>query len=267
MTDTTTSGDREFRIGPIFGHAWSVYSSNFLKFTLVSIVIALPSLLTGGDQSAAGGVRSFIAVIVGVVFYLVGQAVILYGAFQALRGREVLMGEATRRGLARFWPIIGISVLVMLAFVLGGVVVGLAAAALAPVGIILGLVFVVLIFMFMVRWSMAVPACVVEGLGPIASLRRSAELTKGNRWKIFGMFALISIVVLLVSVIVLTVIKPLAGAGLGEILGGFVVASIIGLIASAIYSAYFNIVQALIYHDLRVAKEGIDTDQIASVFD
>ena len=33
----------------------------------------------------------------------------------------------------------------------------------------------------------ATPVCVVERLGPFKSLRRSAALTKGCRWRVFGM--------------------------------------------------------------------------------
>jgi hypothetical protein len=45
----------------------------------------------------------------------------------------------------------------------------------------------------------------------------------------------------------------------------------IGLIANLIWSAlvgaFSAILGVVIYHDLRVAKEGVDTDQIAAVFD
>ena len=38
--------------------------------------------------------------------------------------------------------------------------------------------------MLMVRWFVAVPACVVERIGPSGSMKRSAELTSGHRWKV-----------------------------------------------------------------------------------
>jgi len=40
-------------------------------------------------------------------------------------------------------------------------------------------------------WFVATPACVVEGLGVSRSMERSAQLTRGHRWKIFGMIALL----------------------------------------------------------------------------
>jgi hypothetical protein len=48
---------------------------------------------------------------------------------------------------------------------------------------------------------------------------------------------------------------------------GGVDANIVGLwIWSAIFTAFSAIVTTIIYHDLRVAKEGVDTEQIAAVF-
>jgi hypothetical protein len=39
------------------------------------------------------------------------------------------------------------------------------------------------------------------------------------------------------------------------------------LIWSGIWGAFFAIFVVVTYHDLRVAKEGVDTDQIAAVFE
>jgi Membrane domain of glycerophosphoryl diester phosphodiesterase len=267
MTDAMTARGGEFRVGPVFGRAWTVYTRNFLAFTLVAVVIALPGLFQGDKQSLAGGIQTLVAVIVGIVFYFVGQAVMLYGAFQALRGRDFLVGEAVRRGLARFWSIIGVVLLPMLAFIAGLIVVSLLSVLAVPLGVIAGLAFFVLVVMFVIRWSAAVPACVVEGLGPVASLRRSAELTRGNRWKIFAVFVLIFVIIIIAGIVVFAITAPFALAGAGTGFVGVIIAGLIGLIVSAVYTAYFNIVQALIYHDLRVAKEGVDIDQLAAVFD
>jgi hypothetical protein len=41
-----------------------------------------------------------------------------------------------------------------------------------------------------ILWCLAIPVAVVEGCGPIASLRRSMQLTKGHRLRIFGLWLL-----------------------------------------------------------------------------
>jgi hypothetical protein len=39
------------------------------------------------------------------------------------------------------------------------------------------------------------------------------------------------------------------------------------LIWNALWAAFFAVVNVVAYHDLRVAKEGVDTAQIAAVFE
>jgi len=125
---------------------------------------------------------------------------------------------------------------------------------------------VIPVVMLFMTWSMGTPVCVVERLGPFRSLGRSRELTKGHRWKILGLFFLTMIPAVIIGAIV--------GAALGVILvlgpaGGFgpAVTQTIGLAWNAMWTAFFAVIIVVTYHDLRVAKEGIDTEQIAAVFE
>jgi hypothetical protein len=54
-----------------------------------------------------------------------------------------------------------------------------------------------------------------------------------------------------------------APEGLGRVL----IAGIISLILTAIVTAYSYVLNSMIYHDLRIAKEGVGTEEIAAVFD
>jgi hypothetical protein len=98
---------------------------------------------------------------------------------------------------------------------------------------------------------------VVEQTGPWKSLSRSAALTKGNRWKVFGMLALL-IIISLIGGALIGVLELAVGATLGLLAY---------LILSAVIGAYGAILGVVTYHDLRVAKEGVDTDQIAAMFE
>ena len=248
MTDTTAPTGREFRIGPIFTRSWSIYAANFVAFTLVAIVASLPSQLGGDFESGVGVVRNVVVFVVSVILYFVGQAVILYGAFQAMRGRNVVIGDGVGRAFSRFFSLVGISILV-------GLGVGIGFLLLVIPGIILAL-----------RWAVAVPACVVENKGPFESMRRSAELTKGHRWKIFGIWVLLTIA----AIVILIIAGALAGLGVvvaPEGLGRLLIAGIITLILTAIVTAYSYVLNTMIYHDLRTAKEGVNTEEIAAVFD
>jgi hypothetical protein len=107
-------------------------------------------------------------------------------------------------------------------------------------------------------WFVAVAACVVERRGPFAAMGRSNQLTKGHRWRIFGLLLLLVLVNLLASFLIGLILRPL---------GSTIISFIVNLAWSAIWGAYCAVSVAVSYHDLRVAKEGIDIEQIASVFD
>ena len=256
MTDASLPADRfaqsDFRVGNVFGRAWSVYSRNFLTFSLVTAIASLPSLLM--PRAAPGAPPNF--GVVGVLFLLLivlgtlSQAVVLYGAFQVMRGRPVDLAESARIGLRRFFPIVGLAIVVTLLVTLASIL----------------LLFPGL--MLYTMWFVATPVCVVEQLGPFASMARSRQLTKGHRWKIFGLLLLLLIPVLVIGAIV--------GVAAVAVTGGFLtlanamattVGQIVNLAWNAIWTAFFAILIVVTYHDLRVAKEGVDTDQIAAVFE
>ena len=107
-------------------------------------------------------------------------------------------------------------------------------------------------------WFVAVPICIVERRGPWQSLVRSGELTKGHRWKIFGIILVLYLVSAIVGYILTSVLTAI---------GGTVLAMIATLLWNGVWGAFFAIFVVVTYYELRVAKEGIDIEQIASVFD
>ena len=237
----------EFRVGNVMNRAFAICVANFPFFFIITLVFALPNLLTVLNQPVPGqppdvGARlpAFgLAIVLGLVLNTIGEAVILYGAFQRLSGRPFQPAEAFQRALARFLPLLGLALLYGICLVLGF------ALFLVP-GLIL-----------LVMWAVVVPACVVEGLGPIESMSRSAALTKGHRWAILGIMLLAGIVNWIGSLII------------GLVLGaaGAVAVGIVNLVWTAVWAVYWNCLLVMLYHDLRVAKEGIASEQIASVFD
>ena len=167
-------------------------------------------------------------------------SVVLFAAFQDMRGQPVRLGASLGVGLSRFLPVVGASLLM-------GIAVGLASLLLVIPGLIVFTMFYV-----------GLPACVVEGLGPAACLSRSSELTKGFRWKIFGLALL------------LTLMAGVSGGLLSFILVrlGSAPAYVISIfVLQAFWRAVQSVCAVVAYHELRVAKEGIDIHRIASVFD
>src|SRR5262245_23105166 len=190
MTDlpsTQRSAEHDFRVGHVISEAFSVLSRNFLAFFIVTVVAYLPALLlsqiSAGDGNDAGAIvaAGLLGALLMVVFGMLSQAVIVHAAFQNMRGRPVQLGEALNIAMQRFFPILGVALLT-------AILAGLGMLALLVPG-----------FILLIMWFVAIPVCVVEQRGAWASMQRSAELTKGHRWKIFGMMILLVIISLVVS--------------------------------------------------------------------
>jgi hypothetical protein len=249
MTDATLPAGRlaegDFRVGHVVSQAWSVLTRNFLKFFVVSAVAAMPAAATStfGDpfhllQSTGIKLEGF-GTLLGQLLTTLSEAVVLYGAFQDMQGQPVNLGQSVRVGLRRFFPIVGVAIsMTILGF--------------------LGLsVFVVPGLMFFTMSFVAIPACVVEERGVFSSIGRSAELTQGYRWKIFALMLLCYVS----DAIAESVIEPLTS------IAGTVPAFVGYVIWNGLWGAFYAIFAVVTYRDLRVAKEGVDTAQIAAVFE
>ena len=249
-----------FMIGDVLGRTFSILGRNFVPFFVLSAIAMLPQLfflLSGptaagyfsrtGSGVAAGTGNLFLPLVVGFVLRLLTQAVIVHAAFQDMRGRPVSVGESLRVAISRLLPILGVIIVVGL---------GVFAASLALIvpGIIL-----------MLMWYLALPVCVVEQTGVTASLSRSAQLTKGHRWKILGLILLVLIGGGIVGGVIGAVIGGLLGA-MGTTVG-VIALGLIQYIVQALLAVFYSILVIVLYRDLRVAKEGIGTEQIAAVFD
>jgi hypothetical protein len=253
MTTITTAqpetvGAAEFRVGRAFARTFAILKRHLLPFFALTAIATLPNLL--GDLSGAlrlqpGSVFGFkpLGYGIGVLSFLLtmaAQAVVLYGTFQDMRGRQFGTGETLRRGLARIMPVLGITICV-------GLAVGIAMAALIIPGLMLATALYV-----------ALPVCVVERLGVFASMGRSSRLTKSHRWRVFGILAL--------TVLVDSIAKGLIH-GIAEAPGWSIVGTLASFVWQTLAGAFEAILAVVVYHDLRVIKEGVDVEQIAAVFD
>jgi hypothetical protein len=193
------------------------------------------------DQAA---VQSAILLGLGLLLMMVlsvlSQAVVLYGAFQDMRGRPVRLAESLQVGLRRFFAIIGLGI------------------AMSLIGGIASILFLIPGLILFTMWFVATPVCVVEKLGPLGSMGRSSRLTKGHRWKIFGLFLLLIIISVVVSQSLAVILAAV---------GGVTLALFGAVIWGGVWGAFYAISVVVTYHDLRAAKEGTDIEQIAAVFD
>ena len=125
----------------------------------------------------------------------------------ALFGRRAkpTVGEAIGAGLKGFLPylasfvIVGIALTVLL--VLLGVIVG--ATGVEIIGVLLGVVIFVLFVFVNIRILLTGPIIAIEGeMNPIAALRRSWHLVKGNTKRVFAYVLLIGIAIAVVSLVI-----------------------------------------------------------------
>jgi hypothetical protein len=164
--------ESDFRAGQVLNRTFTVLSRNLLPFCLVSLVASLPNILVYAPTGIAPDrfdVWSGVGVVRAMLFAL-SQAAVLHAAVDDMRGRPINLIESLKLGLRRSFPVLGVAICVLILAALGAV------ALFFPALMVITMVFV------------AVPACVVERLGPIKSMERSARLTKGHRWKVFGLW-------------------------------------------------------------------------------
>lgn len=285
MTNTAMStpfAEGDFRVGRVISQSASVLTGNFPTLFLIGVIAYLPiqlaalwftglaagGALPAGTSPAQIGIAAFLFLFVMIVFSLFAQAVILHAAFQHMRNQPANIFESLKVGLRRFFPLLLLGIVMGLLMVLVFAALSMAAGIVVVISgntvytivatilaVVLGFATVAILY---TMWFVAVAACVVERRGPFASMGRSRQLTKEHRWRIFGLLLLLFFVSTVVSVLIELVLRPAAGT---------ILTFLVTLAWTAIWGAYYAVSVAVSYHDLRVAKEGVDIEQIVAVFD
>lgn len=257
----TTALFAEFRVGYVFRRAISILFRNIASFMGIALVVTTPPYLlmwalTPWDEIGTPAneiADSIVAIVEWLLSYIV-TGMLVYATVQALNGRRAGFGECIARGLSFMWRVVLVAIVVM-------VLTGLATILLIIPGIIV----------YCALW-VALPTAVVEGLGVGASLRRSAELTKGHRWRVFGIIVLATLLSMIVAMVFGIVVSIGAmtqafSGGAVDVPGAVISGQIANLVTTAFFTALLAATAGVSYHDLRVTKEGIGIEQIAAVFD
>lgn len=245
------SAVNEFRVGNVLVRGFQILIRNIVPFGLLSLLLMSPP-----------HIYAIIAVQSPSLFLLFGLSLLLtaalvYGIVSELRGRHASLGNSISWGLSLIFPVIGVAILVGLALVLP-VLVAVAFFGLVGSPERIFLIFVlpipgfIVAAMFLTMLWVAVPVAVIERPGVIASLGRSTQLTKGYRWRIFAI-----VVILLVLAAVVTVPLQRFVVYVIPTTTAFV---LVNLVVTAFFGALWAVISAVGYHDLRVAKEGIDDE-------
>ena len=253
MVEGATSAS--FSVGTVLSRSFDILGKNPLVFLLLATVAVLPFELServiiarlevANEEDFWALLRSAIATnLVAQLINLVATAMLTYAAFQTMRGKPGGIGAAISKGLSRIAPVVGLAILQSLG-ILAGV-----------------LLLVIPAFILATMWFVAIPCCVVENRGPIDSLYRSSELTKGYKWQVFGLLISVYLIAFLVGIVMAIVIGLL-----NSVFQLTTLSLLIELAFIVLVTAVYAIVVVVTYQELRTVKEGVDLDEIAAVFD
>jgi len=261
-----TAAPPTFSIGQVINRTFGAIGRNALTFYLLSLIAVAPLLvmqiptraaaLNASAGSTAGMSLQFsnprfalmfaVSMLVYIVFGFVLQATLVYGTVADLNGRRAPFGTCLSTGLGVFFPMVGIGILVAL-------------------GVWLGLILLIVPgIMLAMRWIVAAPVRVIEGPGILKAMGRSAELTRGHRWPIFGLV----IIFLLADMAVQAVAGAITGAAATTTDGAAVsvVSLVVTWLVGALVAMFTAVGVASTYYELRSIKEGIGPEHLAAVF-
>lgn len=239
-----------------------------------------------GSFSQLGG--SLLQVLATVLL----SGLIVVAVSRSVLGRVASSKEVWERTKSKFLPLIGLNIITSiisgLMMIIGIVVffVLLASAAstaktdrefLQDLGVSLVDLLILMVISALVssylsiKFSVASPAMVLENLGVFAAIGRSWSLTRGNFWRLFGINILTAIITFMVAGIF---------GGIAEALGAifivvgssspedmiaslnttYILIMVMSTIAQLLILPFTSSVNALLYIDLRMRKEGLDVE-------
>jgi hypothetical protein len=238
-------------------------------FRLLTDPAALEAAASQGpvDSAQLGGVA--IAAVVGTLVLPVVAGAVCALTAAAYTGRPLTGRAALGIAGARFWALIGASILVHLVMVLpvlpGALVVAVATAAgtlaLGAAGVLLLLGGVFAAVALGALYTAVAPAMVVEGIGVLAAMRRSWHLRRPRLWPTIVAVLVAAFLAGVVGQVITTIPGVLALGFGGQYAWVTVAAS--GIVAQLIEVPFLTIVSTLLYFDGRIRREGFDLEVLA----
>lgn len=228
-----------------------------VAFGVTLLLSALPStlvqygftqlVLTMRDQDTSMAVvgSGIIAFLIGLVLRALVQGCLVRATIADSEGRKAGLGECLAAAAVRALPLIGASFLFVLGLALGMILL-----------IVPGV-------MFAIAFAVVAPVVVEERVGVIEAFRRAAALTRGARWKIFGLGLLILVLIWLIEAIVGVVAFVMFHGGMDPFSGPIVV---FNLVIGTLVAAFSSTIQTGLYVELRSWKDGPQNAQLTDIF-
>jgi uncharacterized membrane protein len=256
-----------FEMGRVLKRTFGAIAQNPITFCILSLVVGIPILavdLAFNPYTSGASVENpFSPAILRYsalfwVVYMLGtfvlQAGIAVGITSYLNGRTASLAECLSAGVS-FVPQFALMTVLML-----------------PAFIIAFVLLIVPAIILMMMWFVAAPACVVEHAGVLPSLSRSRALTKGYRWRIFGLYLLFFLFAIAIAVISAvttgtTLFPASQEAAIAAAANRTVAQLAASIIATMISAVLIGTLVAAVYYELRQLKDGVGPEALATVFD
>jgi hypothetical protein len=245
-----------FEIGRVLARAAGMVRQRFGSMLIIALLLAAlptPIRLLGaeafGHALRGGGSGQFfiylLAVLAGGVFGGLCAGALILLAIGEGDGRRVDAADALYLALRSAPRLIALYLMVWIA-------IGAAMLLLVVPGIMLA-----------VSLEVAMPAAVIEGRGGARAFDRSFGLTKGARWQVFALLAMVWVVLGAVGFVIPSWLGPppsinLTAPPIAYLLIHGVVAIVSAIVAAALQSS--------IYVELRTWKEGAPQDELRDIF-
>lgn len=263
MATAIESGDG-VSVGRVFTRGFGVIADNPLTVLGIAFLFgALPSvvlswlqqrlLTTSMDRLQAVGSAGvvFVSLLISLIIQSFVQGSLVRATLAYTRRERATLGQCVSASLAVLLP------LVLLAILLG-------------LGVWLGMLFFLVPgVMLYVMWAVASPALVAERAGVTEAFGRSRFLTKGARWKVFGVEVLLLVAYYIFLLVFGAATLTLGGGSLSATLANnsFPIAWILAtVISSTIVNTVWSTVQTSLYVELRNWKEGLPEQALEEIF-
>jgi len=234
---------------------FTLYRNNFLLFVALAGIPRLPALAFGllQVQSTIGRTAFnftlstigllLLTYVAGVIGYLFSQGGSVAAVSELYLGRGITIVQSLRRVWNEIGSLLGV-------VILNGMV------------IIVGLIFLIIPGLYMMsRLFVCVPAAVIERKGPVESLSRSMDLTKGfvgRVWVIILLYFAVAFGFSLIIGIPLGVAAITSANDPAMLRTWSSVQVILSSILEVLLTPILLIATSIYYYDLRVRKEGFD---------
>ena len=226
----------------------SLLSTILLKTRVQGVVGAAP-----GHLPTAFGPTIIFTSLLGLLASLLAYGALSWRAVERLQGRDVSVGSTLEAGFRALPVLIAVAIL-------GYIGIVLASLLLVVPGLILA-----------TMWIVVLPTATCEKTGVFRSFGRSAELTKGHRWLLFGLMIVTWLGALIVTVLGALLIRAMLGISgnifLVQPTGPMAyVATLLQILLGSLVRIVFAVGLGVVFQELRADKGGFDGQRLSDVF-